>query len=76
MKVDARYLMTLAPEERESFLKASVDMALSAYEADRASPESERQLTADLETGDFHDYAEEPGGEPSELACREAEDAR
>lgn len=59
MEVDAHYLMTLSPEERESFLKASVDMALPAYETDRALPESERQLTAGSETGDFHEYADE-----------------
>ena len=55
-KIDARYLMTLSPEEREPFLKASVDQALPAYATDRSLPETERQLTADLETGDFHDY--------------------
>jgi len=55
-EVDPRYLMTLSPEEREPHLKASVDRALPAYEADRALPEAERQLTADLETGDFYDY--------------------
>lgn len=54
--VDPRYLMTLSPEEREPYLKASVDLALTAYEADLALPESERQLTADMETGDFYDY--------------------
>lgn len=59
-EVDPRYLMTLLPEEREPYLKASVDRALPAYEADRALPESERQLTADLETGDFHEYTDEP----------------
>jgi len=51
--------MTLPPEAREPFLKASVDRALPAYEADRALPEAERQLTADLETGDFHEYTDE-----------------
>jgi hypothetical protein len=56
LALDPRYLMTLAPEEREPFIKASVENALPVYEADRALPESERQLTADLETGDFHDY--------------------
>lgn len=54
-RIDARYLMTLSPEEREPFLKASVDQALPAYEADRLRPNVERQVTADLETGDFHD---------------------
>ena len=58
MEVDARYLMMLTPEEREPYLKASVDRALPIYDADRALPESERQLTADLETGDFHEYEE------------------
>ena len=52
----ARYLMTLTPEEREPFLEAAVTDALPLYEADRAKPEAERELTADLETGDFHDY--------------------
>ena len=52
----ARYLMTLTPEEREPFLEAAVADALPLYEADRLKPESERELTADLETGDFHDY--------------------
>lgn len=61
-EVDPRYLMTLSPEEREPYLKASVDRALPAYEADRALPEAERQLTADLETGDFHEYTDESGG--------------
>ena len=61
-EVDPRYLMTLSPEEREPYLKASVDRALPAYEADRALPEAERQLTADLETGDFHEYADEAHG--------------
>ena len=56
----ARYLMTLTPEEREPFLEAAVDDALPLYEADRARPEAERELTADLETGDFHEYTEEP----------------
>ena len=61
-EVDPRYLMTLSPEEREPYLKASVDRALPAYEADRALPEAERQLTADLETGDFHEYVDEAHG--------------
>ena len=52
----ARYLMTLTPEEREPFLEAAVMDALPLYEADREKPEAERELTADLETGDFHDY--------------------
>ena len=49
----ARYLMTLTPEERASFLEAAVTDALPLYEADRAKPEAERELTADLETGYF-----------------------
>ena len=53
----ARYLMTL--EEREPFLEAAVTDALPLYEADREKPEAERELTADLETGDFHDYESE-----------------
>ena len=61
-EVDPRYLMTLPPEDREPYLKASVDRALPAYEVDRALPEAERQLTADLETGDFHEYTDEPHG--------------
>ena len=61
-EVDPRYLMMLSPKEREPFLRASVDRALPAYEADRALPEAERQLTADLETGDFHEYADEGHG--------------
>lgn len=61
-EIDPRYLMTLSPEEREPFLKVSVDRALPAYEADRALPEAERQLTADLETGDFHEYTDESHG--------------
>lgn len=61
-EVDPRYLMKLSPEEREPYLKASVDRALPAYEADRALPEEERQLTADLETGDFYEYPEETHG--------------
>ncbi len=52
----ARYLMTLTPEEREPFLEAAVTDALPLYEADRQKPEAERELTADLETGDFHEY--------------------
>jgi hypothetical protein len=52
----ARYLMTLTPEERAPFLAASVAAALPVYEADWSKPEAERELTADLETGDFHDY--------------------
>ena len=56
----ARYLMTLTPEEREPFLEASVTDALPLYEADRQKPEAERELTADLETGDFHDYETDP----------------
>ena len=51
--------MTLTPEEREPFLEAAVEDALPLYEADRARPEAERELTADLETGDFHDYETE-----------------
>jgi hypothetical protein len=51
-----RYLMTLTPEEREPFLTAAVTDALPLYEADSAKPEAERVLTADLETGDLHDY--------------------
>lgn len=60
--LDPRYLMTLPPEEREPFLKASVDRALPAYEDDLALPEAERRLTADLETGDFHGYTDEQHG--------------
>jgi|GEM_PF-2220166 len=60
--VDPRYLMTLLPDAREPFLKASVDRALPAYMADRALPEAERRLTADLETGDFHEYTDELHG--------------
>lgn len=56
MEIDPRYLLTLTPEEREPYLKASVDLALPAYEADLALPHSERELTADLETGDFYEY--------------------
>jgi len=52
----ARYLMTLMPEEREPFLEAAVTDALSLYEADRLKPQSERELTADLETGEFYDH--------------------
>lgn len=52
----AGYLMTLSPEEREPFLEAAVTDALPLYKADLARPEAERVLTADLETGDFHDY--------------------
>ena len=52
----ARYLMTLTPEERQPFLAAAVTDALPLYEAERAKPEAERVLTADLETGEFHDY--------------------
>ena len=52
----AKYLMTLTPEEREPFLAAAAADALPLYEADIARPEAERVLTADLETGDFHDY--------------------
>jgi len=58
-EVDPRYLMTLSPEEREPFLKASVENALPAYEADGVLPGAERQLTADLETGDFHEYTDD-----------------
>ena len=54
----ARYLMTLTPEEREPFLEAAVTDALPLYEADQHKPEAERELTADLETGDFHDYTQ------------------
>ena len=59
--IDPKYLMTLSPEEREPYLKASVDLALPTYEADLALPQAERQLTEDLETGDVYDY-EEPHG--------------
>lgn len=52
----ARYLMTLTPEEREPFLEAAVADALPLYEADMLKPETERELTADLETGDFYEY--------------------
>lgn len=52
----ARYLMTLTPKEREPFLEAAVTDALPLYEADRVKPGTERELTADLETGDFHEY--------------------
>lgn len=55
----AHYLMTLSPEEREPFLEAAVADALPLYEADLARPESERTLTADLETGEFYDYHDE-----------------
>ena len=61
-EVDPRHLMRLSPEERELFLKASVDRALPVYEADRNLPEAQRQLTADLETGDFHEYTDELHG--------------
>ena len=52
----ARYLMTLTPEERAPFLEAAVTDALPLYEADALKPEAERELTADLETGDFYEY--------------------
>ncbi len=52
----ARDLMTLTPEEREPFLTDAVADALPLYEAERQKPEAERKLTADLETGDFHEY--------------------
>ena len=52
----ARYLMTLTPEERSPFLEAAVTDALPLYEADALKPEAERELTADLETGDFYEY--------------------
>lgn len=54
----ASYLMTLTPEEREPFSNAAVDDALPLYLADLAKPEAERELTADLETGDFYEYEE------------------
>ena len=53
------YLMSLSPEERGPFLEAAVEDALPLYEADLALSEAERQLTADLETGDFHDYEDQ-----------------
>ena len=52
----ARYLMTLTREEREPFLAAAVADARPLYEAEQAKPKSEHELTADLETGDFHEY--------------------
>jgi len=52
----ARYLMTLTPEEREPFLEAAATNALPLYEADSLRPEAERELVADLATGDFYDY--------------------
>jgi len=52
----AQFLMTLPPEERESYLEAAVTDAFPLYQADRSKPEAEQELTADLETGDFHDY--------------------
>lgn len=61
----ASYLMTLTPEEREPFLEAAVTDALPLYEADQQKPESERELTADLETGDFHDYEPDPHAQPA-----------
>ncbi len=63
LALDPRYLMTLTPEEREPFIRASVENALPNYEVDRSLPESECLLTADLETGDFHEYMEEPVGQ-------------
>lgn len=53
--------MTLSPGDREPYLKASVDLALPT-KLDLALPEAERQLTADLEIGDFYDYEEETHG--------------
>ena len=55
----ARYLMTLTPEEREPFLSAAVAEALPLYMADLAKTKAERELTADLETGEFYEYPEE-----------------
>lgn len=55
----ARYLMTLTPEDREPFLEAAVEDALPLYEADCARPEADRELTTDLETGDFHEYGDQ-----------------
>lgn len=49
-------MMTLTPEEREPFLEAAVTDDLPLYEADRLKPESERELAADLETGEFYEY--------------------
>jgi hypothetical protein len=51
----ARELMRMTPEERKPFLRLSVDCALTRYQSDQSRPESERILTADLETGDFYD---------------------
>ncbi len=48
--------MTLTPEEREPFLEAAATNALPLYEADSLRPEAERELVADLATGEFYDY--------------------
>ena len=50
------YLLALTPEERAPFLSAAVEDALPLYEADLARPPAERDLTADLETGEFYDH--------------------
>lgn len=58
-EAEPRYLLTLPPEQRDRILAAAVEDALPLYDADRARPEAERELTIDLETGDFHDYEAE-----------------
>lgn len=53
---DALSLMRLPYAERRRALTAAGDAAAPAYEADHALLATERVLTADLETGTFHDY--------------------
>ena len=63
----ARDLLALTPEEREPFLEVAATNALPLYEADRQKPAAERELTANLETGDFHQYASEGPSAGSEM---------
>ena len=57
----ARELLKLPAQEREEYLKASAEEALSLYEADIALPPEERELTAftALDSAPFLDLEEE-----------------
>ena len=53
--IDEIYEMT--PEQRRPFLRAAAESAYPLYLEDLARPEAERVLTADLENGEFLNYA-------------------
>jgi excisionase family DNA binding protein len=61
----ARQLLRMSRAQRAPYLEASALAALPIYAADLAKPEAERELTADLETGDIYDEEDYARGIPA-----------